>query len=97
MCVAGRYIQGAEALSGPGGANAFIVGQGYRQVCGAAGVWGDGITPTEWALLPGAEHVVLEGVFHSPVGAGEGRPWYGSEAVLPQWADELGAPAPQRA
>jgi hypothetical protein len=94
VCVAGRYIKGAEALSG---GNAWVVGQGYRQVCGDATVWGDGITPTDWALLPGAEHVVLEGVFHSPVGAGPERPWYGTPGVLEQWAGCLGAPGAQRA
>jgi hypothetical protein len=82
VCVAGRYIRGAEELSA---GNAWVVGQGYRQVCGDANVWGDGITPADWALLPGAEHVTLEGVFHSPVGAGEGRPWYGTPGVLEQW------------
>jgi hypothetical protein len=91
VCVAGRYIRGSEAFAASD-ANAWVVGQGYRQVCGDASVWGDGITPTDWALLPGAEHVVLEGVFHSPVGAGEGRPWYGTRGVLEQWAGCLAAP-----
>ena len=93
VCVAGRYIRGAESLA-PDTANAWVVGQGYRQVCGAADVWGDGITPTDWALLPGSEQVVLEGVFHSPVGSGEGRPWYGSRGVLEQWAGRFTAAAP---
>ena len=90
VCVAGRYIRGADSPSA--GANAWVVGQGYRQVCGQADVWGDGITPAEWALLPGAEHVTLEGVFHSPVGSGPERPWYGSKGVLERWVDRL-APA----
>jgi len=89
VCVAGRYLRGSESLSE---LNAWVVGQGYRQVCGQADVWGDGITPTEWALLPGAEQLTLEGVFHSPVGAGPGRLWYGSKGVLEQWVDKLRAP-----
>ena len=92
VCVAGRYVRGSAALT-PAQASAWVVGQGYRQVCGAAEVWGDGITPQDWALLPGAEHVVLDGVFHSPVGAGPDRPWYGSPGVLEQWAGQLLAPA----
>jgi hypothetical protein len=36
------------------------------QVCGRGdGVLGDGIVPVESALLEGAHHVVLDGVFHS--------------------------------
>lgn len=27
----------------------------------------------------------LEGVYHSPLGAGEGRPWYGTPGFLEQW------------
>ena len=87
VCVAGRYILGSDEVFAERGA--WVVGQGYRQVCGRSDVWGDGITPTEWALLPGAEHVTLDDVFHSPVGAGPGRLWYGSEGVLEQWVDYL--------
>jgi pimeloyl-ACP methyl ester carboxylesterase len=88
VCVAGRFVRGAAALA-PSTAGEWVVGQGYRQVCGEAEVWGDGITPCDWALLPGAEHVVLDGVYHSPLGAGEGRKWYGSEGVIEQWLDRL--------
>lgn len=88
VAVAGRYLQGVSSFS-PAQLNAFVVGAGYFQVCGDAAVWGDGITPTDWALLPGAEPLVLDGVYHSPLGAGPGRPWYGSEGVLEKWADAL--------
>lgn len=71
MSVAGRLIRGAEQFS-TDSFGEWVVGQGYRQVCGDAGAWGDGITPVEAALLPGAEHVVLENVYHSPIGAGAG-------------------------
>jgi len=37
----------------------------YEQVCGEGdGVEGDAVVPLSSALLDGAEHVVLEGVFH---------------------------------
>ena len=91
VCIAGKYIHGTEVLS-PENLNAWVVGQGYRQVCGDGAVWGDGITPTQWALLPGAEHVELDGVFHTPVGAGPG-PWYGSPGVLDLWVHHLGGTA----
>ncbi len=68
---------------------AFVAGLGYRQVCGRADAEGDGITPVETALMPGATHIVLEGVYHTPIGADDanGRCWYGSESVLASWAD----------
>mmetsp|Transcript_12279 Transcript_12279/g.44170 ORF Transcript_12279/g.44170 Transcript_12279/m.44170 type:complete len:83 (+) Transcript_12279:946-1194(+) len=75
----------------PGATIEFAVGQGYKQVCGAAeGVWGDGITPVETAHLAGATCVTLDGVFHTPLGSDEkDRPWYGSPRVLDQWIDAL--------
>jgi pimeloyl-ACP methyl ester carboxylesterase len=95
VCVAGRYILGSDEVFAARGA--WVVGQGYRQVCGRSDVWGDGITPTEWALLPGAEHVTLEDVFHSPVGSGPDRRWYGSAGVLEQWVQYLRSTAPSAA
>jgi hypothetical protein len=91
VCIAGKYVQGSQdALAQPA---EWLVGQAYRQVCGAAAVWGDGITPTDWALLPGAEHVELPGrVFHTPLGSGPDRPWYGSRDVLRTWVDKLETP-----
>jgi hypothetical protein len=53
-------------------------------------VWGDGVCPQHTALLPGAEHVVLPRVWHSP-SAVPGRLWYGSPAVVEQWAQYIGA------
>ena len=96
VCLAGRFIRGSESLSPD--VSAWVAGQGYKQVCGLQTAWGDGITPTDWALLPGAEHVVLDGVFHSPVGAdNDGRPWYGSSAILPRWVHHLtGKPSADR-
>lgn len=44
---------------------------------------GDGVCPVESSLLPGAEHLVLEGVYHGPNDLG--LAWYGSKEVLPKW------------
>ncbi|XP_024983145.1 uncharacterized protein LOC112519325 [Cynara cardunculus var. scolymus] len=67
-----------------------FVGQGYKQVCGQADVWGDGVVPEVSAHLEGALNISLEGVYHSPVGSDdESRPWYGSPAVVEQWVHHL--------
>ncbi|XP_074276538.1 uncharacterized protein LOC141600250 [Silene latifolia] len=69
---------------------ARIVGQGYKQVCGKADVWGDGVVPEESAHLEGALNVSLDGVYHSPVGSDDIlRPWYGSPQVLKKWINHL--------
>lgn len=67
-----------------------FVGQGYKQVCGQADVWGDGVVPEVSAHLEGALNISLDGVYHSPVGSeDESRPWYGSPAVVEQWIHHL--------
>lgn len=69
---------------------ARFVGQGYKQVCGQADVWGDGVVPEMSAHLEGALNISLDGVYHSPVGSDdETRPWYGSPAVVEQWIHHL--------
>ncbi|KAK4372259.1 hypothetical protein RND71_007643 [Anisodus tanguticus] len=69
---------------------ARFVGQGYKQVCGQADVWGDGVVPEVSAHLKGALNVTLDGVYHSPVGSDDAtRPWYGSPAVVEQWIRHL--------
>lgn len=69
---------------------ARFVGQGYKQVCGEADVWGDGVVPEVSAHLEGALNIFLDGVYHSPVGADDAsRPWYGSPQVLEQWVQHL--------
>lgn len=95
VCVAGRAVRGDAARLSLATLPAWAVGQGYRQVCGVADCWGDGITPVETALADGALHIVLDGVFHSPLGESPERPWYGSEAVLDRWVHALdGSPEP---
>ncbi|KAJ6763182.1 ALPHA/BETA-HYDROLASES SUPERFAMILY PROTEIN [Salix purpurea] len=72
------------------GFRARFVGQGYKQVCGQADVWGDGVVPEASAHLDGAFNISLDGVYHSPVGSDdELRPWYGSPAVVEQWIHHL--------
>ncbi|WCJ27684.1 alpha/beta-Hydrolases superfamily protein [Euphorbia peplus] len=69
---------------------ARFVGQGYKQVCGQADVWGDGVVPVVSAHLEGAVNISLDGVYHSPVGSDdELRPWYGSPLVVDQWIHHL--------
>ncbi|KAE9609496.1 hypothetical protein Lal_00020553 [Lupinus albus] len=69
---------------------ARIVGQGYKQVCGKAEVWGDGIVPEESAHLEGAINISLDGIYHSPLASDDHfRPWYGSPAALDQWVQHL--------
>ncbi|XP_020571765.1 uncharacterized protein LOC110018700 isoform X2 [Phalaenopsis equestris] len=69
---------------------ARFIGQGYKQVCGKADVWGDGVVPEMSAHLDGALNISLDGVYHSPVGSDELlRPWYGSPSVVQQWIAHL--------
>lgn len=69
---------------------ARFVGQGYKQVCGRADVWGDGVVPEVSAHLEGALNISLDGVYHSPVGSDDvSRPWYGSPDVLKNWVNHL--------
>ncbi|OVA13097.1 GPI inositol-deacylase PGAP1-like [Macleaya cordata] len=69
---------------------ARIVGQGYKQVCGQADVWGDGVVPEVSAHLEGALNITLDGVYHSPVGSDDSlNPWYGSPAVVEKWIPHL--------
>ncbi|XP_027113577.1 uncharacterized protein LOC113761807 isoform X1 [Coffea eugenioides] len=69
---------------------ARFVGQGYKQVCGQADTWGDGVVPELSAHLEGALNISLEGVYHSPVGSDdESRPWYGSPGVVKRWIHYL--------
>lgn len=69
---------------------ARFVGQGYKQVCGRADVWGDGVVPEVSAHLEGALNVSLDGVYHSPVGSDDAsRPWYGSPEIVKKWINHL--------
>ena len=60
-CLAGRWLEGVEEFGGAGDVAGFLVGQGYKQVCGSAAAWGDGITPVATAHMDGADNVTLYG------------------------------------
>jgi hypothetical protein len=62
----------------------------YEAACGRPDAEGDGVTPVEVAMLPGARHVLLPGVWHSP---GRGRRWYGTEDVVGLWTPYLAGDA----
>ncbi|KAL9226793.1 hypothetical protein vseg_002564 [Gypsophila vaccaria] len=80
----------SESTAGSVTLRARIVGQGYKQVCGKADVWGDGVVPEESAHLEGALNISFDGVYHSPVGSDDTlRPWYGSPEVLEKWIEHL--------
>ncbi|CAK0738527.1 hypothetical protein CVIRNUC_001055 [Coccomyxa viridis] len=83
--VAGKWMKGARLRGSGGSLPQKLVGLGYQQVCGNPEVWGDGITPVPAAHLEGAEQITLDGVYHSPLGGGTSRPWYGSPDIIDQW------------
>jgi len=94
VCIQGQSVLGRRWSGGsvwakwiqeegsPGGTveEALALGS-YEALCGEGNVWGDGITPVDTGLLPGAEHVVLKGVKHNPGVEG----WYGQDDVVAQW------------
>lgn len=59
--------------------------------CGRGDVDGDGVTPLCIAHLPGAEHVLLPGVWHTPRGK-QGQLWYGDSPVQDLWVQYLAEP-----
>lgn len=76
--VAGRAVDGAESRRAR---------KRYERMVEDGRVAGDGVAPVEAALLPGSEHVVLDGVYHNRrVGH-----WYGAdqETVERWWPEEL--------
>lgn len=79
ICVAGKTIFGKRRGS-------WLAYSSYQLTCGQGNCWGDGIIPITAAHLEGAENIVVEGVNHSPRSAGL---WYGSESVIPSWAQYL--------
>jgi len=78
--IAGKAIRGDLG----GKLSSRIVYRLYSKLCGSGEVWGDGLVPTESALLHGAHHVVLDGVFHGPFG---NLPWYGTPEVVHRWCE----------
>ncbi|KAL9262741.1 hypothetical protein AKJ16_DCAP14457 [Drosera capensis] len=92
QAVAGATSRGDVAMSMPSSPTlrARFIGQGYKQVCGRADVWGDGVVPELSAHLEGALNLSFDGVYHSPVGSDDfSRPWYGSPTIVTQGVDYL--------
>lgn len=71
VTICGRYIRGSSFFQS-GTLSSKLVGLGYKQVCGASDVWGDGVVPLPSAHLEGATQVELDGIYHSPLGSSSG-------------------------
>jgi len=88
VSVAGKAVKGDPT----GSAQQRFVSKIYQEICGGdeggdwACAWGDGIVPVHSALLPGAKHIVLDGVAHFSV---TGSEWYGSASVIPRWWHQI--------
>ena len=82
LCVAGDAVYGASSGR---------VRKRYQRFGGDGRVGGDGEVPVQSALLPEAESLVLDGVYHGRLFGGAGGPWYGSdrETVERWWPEEL--------
>ena len=76
--VAGKYIRGNSS----GARMERFSYRIYKEICAEGESWGDGIVPVSSALLPGSQHIILNGVSHYSL---LGEPWYGSQEVLPLW------------
>mmetsp|Transcript_15555 Transcript_15555/g.21489 ORF Transcript_15555/g.21489 Transcript_15555/m.21489 type:complete len:313 (-) Transcript_15555:201-1139(-) len=94
VCVTGKYVEGKRLGDNEASISSRVAGLGYKQVYGSAEVWGDGIVPVPVGQLEGATCIELDGVYHSPLGAAEGREWYGSAEILDQWVNFLEPPRP---
>ncbi len=96
VTICGKCIEGSAIAEEGRSVTEKITGQGYKQVCGKANTWGDGIVPCPSAHLEGALQITLDGVYHSPLGKGKDRRWYGDAEVVGQWMDHIyGTPTPQ--
>lgn len=82
LCVAGNAVDGVSSVR---------VCNRYERFVGDGRVGGDGKVPVQAALLPGAESLVLDGVYHGRLFGGVGGRWYGSdrETVERWWPEEL--------
>jgi len=75
--VAGRAVVGNPT----GTAKGRRAAQEYARLCGNAVTWGDGLIPTQSALLCGSDQITLDGVWHYSLS----QPWYGSPQVVREW------------
>ena len=84
-----RYLSVAGAAAD--GASSERVRRRYERFTGDGRVRGDGLVPVPSALLPGAEHLVLDDLYHNRLWGGIGGRWYGSdrETIERWWPGEL--------
>jgi pimeloyl-ACP methyl ester carboxylesterase len=82
LCVAGDAVDGASSDR---------VRRRYERFVGDGRVGGDGKVPVSSALLPEAESLILDGVYHGRLFGGARGRWYGSdrETVKRWWPEEL--------
>ena len=82
LCVAGAAADGSSSRR---------VRKRYERFVTDGRIKGDGEVPVESALLPGAEHLVLDGLYHDRLHGGLRGRWYGSdrETVGRWWPQEL--------
>jgi len=82
LCVAGDAVDGTSSGR---------IRRRYERFVGDGRVGGDGKVPVSSALLPGAESLVLDDVYHGRLFGGAGDRWYGSdrETVERWWPEEL--------
>jgi pimeloyl-ACP methyl ester carboxylesterase len=78
VAVAGRAQQGSKN----GSLRERWTYKTYKEIAGEGNIWGDGLVPTQSALLNGAYQIILDGVNHF---SGFGGPWYGHQDVIPGW------------
>lgn len=86
-----RSVAGSAA----DGASSPRVRRRYERFVDDGRVGGDGLVPVPSALLPGAEHLVLDGVYHGRLYGPSGSPWYGSDrgTIERWWPEDLRANA----
>ncbi|MDP8948630.1 MAG: hypothetical protein M3N00_00055 [Actinomycetota bacterium] len=82
LCVAGTAVDGTSSKK---------TRRRYERFVEDGRVEGDGEVPLEAALLPGAEHLVLDDLYHGRFYGGLKGRWYGSdrETVERWWPQEL--------
>jgi hypothetical protein len=76
VCIADVRISGWDA---------WLAGASYTANSGCAELEGDGVCPSQCALLPGARALLLPGVWHTSAHL----PWYGSAHVVKAWEHYL--------
>ncbi len=82
LCVAGAAVDGTSSRSAR---------RRYERFVDDGRVAGDGEVPVEAALLPGADSLVLDGLYHGRLHSWRKGRWYGSdrETVERWWPEEL--------